>query len=49
MEQATQKTGIIYARVSSQEQVNNTSLSMQERLCKEYAQREGIEIFQVFI
>ena len=44
MEQVAKKTGIIYCRVSSQEQVLGTSLVMQERYCREYAQRENIEI-----
>lgn len=43
------KTGIIYARVSSKDQVENTSLDFQERLCREYALREGIEILKVFV
>src|ERR1700730_8160675 len=38
------KTGIIYCRVSSSEQVGNTSLESQERNCREYAEREDIEI-----
>ncbi len=44
MELETQKRGIIYCRVSSTEQVENTSLESQERNCREYAKREGIEI-----
>lgn len=40
------KTGIIYCRVSSSEQVENTSLESQEKYCREYAQREGIEIIE---
>ncbi len=44
-----QKTGVIYVRVSSADQVQGTSLEMQERLCREYAQREGIEVLQVYI
>jgi site-specific DNA recombinase len=38
------KTGIIYARVSSWEQVQNTSLERQVNECREYAKRNGIEI-----
>jgi|CXWL01.1.fsa_nt_gi DNA invertase Pin-like site-specific DNA recombinase len=41
---AEPKRGIIYCRVSSQEQVVNTSLESQEKYCREYAKREGIEI-----
>lgn len=43
------KTGIIYCRVSSAEQVENTSLESQEERCKEYAKRENIKITKVFI
>ena len=49
MEQIRQKTGIIYCRVSSKDQVSGTSLSSQERLCNEYAQREKIKILGVYI
>ncbi len=49
METSPKKTGIIYARVSSAEQVDNTSLESQERYCKEYAVREAIHISQVFV
>jgi site-specific DNA recombinase len=38
------KTGVIYARVSSWEQVSNTSLDRQIRECREYAKRFNIEI-----
>ncbi len=48
MEQAV-KRGIIYCRVSSTEQVDNTSLESQQRNCEEYAKREGIEAIKVFI
>lgn len=44
MENKPTKTGIIYCRVSSAEQVDNTSLESQERYCREYAKREGVEI-----
>ena len=44
MEAESQKKGIIYCRVSSTEQVENTSLESQERNCREYAKREGIEV-----
>lgn len=43
------KNGIIYCRVSSLEQVEGTSLESQERVCKEYAQRENINVLKVFI
>ncbi len=44
-----QKKAIIYCRVSSIEQVDNTSLESQERFCREYANREGMEILSVYI
>ncbi len=49
MEQAGIKTGIIYCRVSSKEQVEGTSLEMQERVCREYAAKNGVEILEVFV
>jgi len=49
METETRKTCIIYCRVSSAEQVQGTSLEMQERLCREYAEREGWEVLKVYV
>ena len=43
------KNGIIYCRVSSLEQVDGTSLESQERMCKEYAKRENVNVLQIFI
>lgn len=43
------KNGIIYVRVSSHEQIDGTSLESQERVCKEYAQRENINVLGVYI
>ncbi len=40
--------GIIYTRVSSDEQVKGTSLETQERACIEYCQTKGIEVLKVF-
>ncbi len=48
MDQAP-KNGIIYCRVSSLEQVDNTSLASQEKLCRQYAEREGINVIRVFV
>lgn len=45
----TERNGIIYCRVSSQEQVDGTSLESQERMCREYAKRENIAVLDVFI
>ncbi|MDP2789895.1 MAG: recombinase family protein [bacterium] len=42
------KTAVIYVRVSSSEQVQNTSLGTQERVCREFAQREGLRVLEVF-
>lgn len=49
METNGPKTGIIYCRVSSQEQVAGTSLVMQERVCREYAARENIRVMACFV
>ena len=40
--------GIIYTRVSSDEQVKGTSLEFQEELCRKYCEQKGIEIVEVF-
>ncbi len=40
--------GIIYTRVSSDEQVKGTSLGEQERRCREYCEQKGINVIQVF-
>jgi site-specific DNA recombinase len=44
METILQKTGVMYCRVSSAEQVAGTSLEMQQRTCREWAERENIKI-----
>lgn len=44
-----QAKGIIYCRVSSQEQVHGTSLDSQQKACVEYAEARGIKIENVFI
>ncbi len=41
--------GIIYCRVSSQEQVSGTSLDNQKQACLEYAGKKGIKITEIFI
>lgn len=43
------KTGIIYCRVSSQDQLEGTSLDSQEHLCREFASKQGITVESVFI
>jgi site-specific DNA recombinase len=40
--------GIIYTRVSSDEQVKGTSLDFQEELCRNYCRDKGIEVLSVF-
>jgi site-specific DNA recombinase len=42
-------TAIIYCRVSSQDQLSGTSLESQERICREYSERQGYSILGVFI
>src|SRR3989338_8783057 len=49
MKNTAAKTGIIYCRVSSVEQVDGTSLDSQESQCRDFANREGIEVLQIFI
>jgi site-specific DNA recombinase len=39
---------IIYLRVSSDAQIDNTSLDEQLRVCKEYCERENFEVIKVF-
>lgn len=43
------KNGIIYCRVSSLEQVDGTSLESQQKVCRDYALREHINVLKVFI
>src|SRR3989344_9452173 len=45
---AEKRYGIIYVRVSSEEQVQGTSLADQEARCLKYCQDNGIEVVQVF-
>ena len=40
--------GIIYTRVSSDEQVKGTSLDVQEAQCRQYCDDKGIEVLEVF-
>jgi DNA invertase Pin-like site-specific DNA recombinase len=41
--------GVIYCRVSSKEQVEGTSLESQELACREYANRNRMDILKVFV
>lgn len=40
--------GLIYTRVSSDDQVEGTSLASQEELCRRYCAQKGIEVVEVF-
>ena len=40
--------GIIYTRVSSDEQVKGTSLDFQEDQCRAYCEQKGIQVLEVF-
>lgn len=40
--------GVIYIRVSSEEQVKGTSLEHQDELCRAYCQNKGIEVVEIF-
>jgi site-specific DNA recombinase len=42
-------TCVIYVRVSSEDQVKNYSLGSQEKACREYAERQGWKVLEVFI
>ncbi len=44
----TKPWAIIYIRVSSDEQVDGTSLDFQEQECRKYCERKGFEVIQVF-
>ena len=41
--------GIIYCRVSSQDQVSGTSLDSQQKACLEYAETKGIKVEKIFV
>jgi len=49
MPSAPHAHGVIYCRVSTKEQVDGTSLESQERICREWADRQGVTIVQVFV
>ena len=44
----TKPWAVIYIRVSSDEQVDGTSLDFQEQECRKYCERKGFEVIQVF-
>jgi site-specific DNA recombinase len=43
------KSCIIYCRVSSADQLDGTSLETQEQVCRDYADRCGLEVLKVFV
>ena len=43
------KKAIIYIRVSSKEQLEGSSLEIQEKICRDYAEKNGYEVDKVFI
>jgi len=50
MEQPTNKKAIIYCRVSTQEQADEgNSLTTQQRICRDYANKNGYEVAHVFV
>ncbi len=49
MQDKSAKTCVLYCRVSSYDQVEGTSLESQERACREYAARQGWEVYETFI
>ncbi len=38
----------VYTRVSSEEQVHGTSLETQEKMCREYCERQGLALVRIF-
>lgn len=42
------KRGIIYVRVSSEEQVAGTSLDYQEQECRKYCENHGVKVVKIF-
>src|SRR5947209_7742603 len=42
------KRAILYLRVSTEEQVDNFSLSTQEDICRKEAEKRGYEVVQIF-
>jgi site-specific DNA recombinase len=40
---------VIYCRVSTKEQTKNLSLPVQEKSCRDYCEREGYEVAEIFV
>jgi site-specific DNA recombinase len=49
MQENHKQNAIIYCRVSSEDQLEGTSLESQERICRDYAQRQGQTVSAVFV
>lgn len=49
MENLVKKTAVIYCRVSTKDQVQNTSLESQERYGRDYAHKLGVDVARVFV
>ena len=49
MAKPTRSGAVIYTRVSSKGQTDNYSLETQERACREYASRKGLDVLRVFV
>lgn len=48
MSKPVEKLAVVYVRVSDQSQVDGTSLDTQEKICREYAAREGFAVAKLF-
>lgn len=44
-----QRSAVIYCRVSTREQVDNTSLGSQQKLCEEFCKKRGSEVVKIFV
>jgi DNA invertase Pin-like site-specific DNA recombinase len=42
-------TAVIYTRVATEDQVGGTSLDTQERACREWCERNGAEVLNVYV
>ena len=48
MDEQQSKYAVLYLRVSTEEQVDNYSLSSQEEICKKEAAKRGYQVIKVF-
>ena len=42
-------SAVLYCRVSTKDQVQNYSLSMQEKECRAYCEKHGVEVLEAFV